>query len=190
MLAFLDKIFILLYLSGGIVKDNHIIDGKNVNYKAHGSKRFSVATPKEDEDEEAISGISDLFPKSNFIPLGEVLASVNKVTVFLDALDHVQITHIGSRPEEKIFYAGIMGLGLNIGIKKIARISTSINPNSLETAVTWYFSPENFDKANDLVLSFADKLDLTKLFEKDREKTHTSSDGQKYPVSGDSLNAN
>lgn len=172
------------------VTNRHIIDEKNVNYKAHGSKRFSVATPKEDEDEEAISGISDLFPKGNFIPLGEVLASVNNVTGFLDALDHVQITHIGSRPEAKIFYAGIMGLGLNIGIKKIARISTSINPNSLETAVTWYFSPENFDKANDLVLSFADKLGLIKLFEKDQEKTYTSSDGQKYPVSGDSLNAN
>ncbi len=83
-----------------------------------------------------------------------------------------------------------MGLGLNIGIKKIAKISSFINPNSLETAVTWYFSPENLDKANDLILSFADKLGLTKLFEKDQEKTHTSSDGQKYPVSGDSLNAN
>ncbi len=170
--------------------NRHIMGGKNVYYKAHGNKGFSVATPKKDEDEEAISGLSDLFPKSSFIPLGEALASINNVTGFLDALDHAQITGIGSRPEAKVFYAGIMGLGLNIGIKKIARISTSINPNSLETAVTWYFSPENLNKANDIILAFADKLGLTKLFERDQDKTHTSSDGQMLAVSGDSLNAN
>ena len=170
--------------------NRHIMEGKNIYFKAHGSKGFSVATPKEDEEEEAASGISDLFPKGNFIPLGEVLASIHNATGFLEALDHAQITHIYKRPETKIFYAGIMGLGLNIGIKKIARISTSINQNTLETAVTWYFSPENLDKANDIILAFADKLGLTKLFERDQDKTHTSSDGQMLRVAGDSLNAN
>ena len=54
----------------------------------------------------------------------------------------------------------------------------------------WYFTPENLTAANDAILSFIEMLDLPKLFRKDQSRTHTSSDGQKYPVAGDSLNAN
>ena len=168
--------------------NRRILEGKNEYYK-QGSKSFSVVTPKQDEAEGA-SGISELFPKSSYVSLVEVLASIQNVTGYLDALDHTQTTHIGKRPEAKTFYAGIMGLGCNIGVKRIAKISIAINQNSLENTVNWYFSPDNLDKANDRILSFIGQLDMHTLFQKNQEQSHTSSDGQKYPVSGDSLNAN
>jgi TnpA family transposase len=168
--------------------NQHILEGKNEYYK-QGSKSFSVATPKLNEEEGA-SGISELFPKSSFVSLVEVLASIQTVTGYLGALDHTQTTHIGKRPAAKTFYAGIMGLGCNIGVKRIAKISIAINQNSLENTVNWYFAPDNLDKANDRILSFIDRLDMHTLFKKNQEQSHTSSDGQKYPVSGDSLNAN
>ena len=168
--------------------NRHILESKNEYYK-QGSKSFSVTTPKLNEEEGA-SGISELFPKGSFVSLVEVLASIQTVTGYLDALDHTQTTHIGKRPAAKTFYAGIMGLGCNIGVKRIAKISIAINQNSLENTVNWYFAPDNLDKANDRILSFIDQLDMHTLFKKNQELNHTSSDGQKYPVSGDSLNAN
>ena len=37
-------------------------------------------------------------------------------------------------------FAGIIGLGCAIGIRKMARISKLINEAELENAVNWYFS--------------------------------------------------
>jgi TnpA family transposase len=119
-----------------------------------------------------------------------VLTTVNNATHFEDSFTHFQQKHIGGRPEAKIFYAGIMGLGCNIGIAQIAQIARHINEHALENTVNWYFSVENLLSANDAIIRFIDKLDIPKLFKKDQLKTHTSSDGQKFAIGVDSLNAN
>ena len=172
------------------ITNQHILSGKNEYIKFHKNGEFSLTTPKVDIEEALENTIADLFPKYQFIPLCEVLATVNNATEFLDVFTHWQTTHIGSKPSAKTFYAGLTGLGCNIGIKKLGRISTNINIHELETTVLWYFTPENLTSANDAILSFIDRLDLSKLFKKDQTRTHTSSDGQKYAVAGDSLNAN
>ncbi len=170
------------------VTNHHILSGVNKHIKFYKNGAFSLTTPKEDEEEE--STVIDLFPKTRFVPLSEILATVNNATGFLDAFSHWQTTHIGNKPSEKTFYAGIIGLGCNIGIKKLGRISTNINVSELDTAVNWYFTPDNLLAGSDSILAFIDNLDLPKLFKKDRAKIHTSSDGQKFSVAKDSLNAN
>jgi TnpA family transposase len=60
----------------------------------------------------------------------------------------------------------------------------------LENAINWYFSVDNVDAANDRVLQLMDRLELPNLLRRTQGRLHTASDGQKFEVRVDSLNAN
>ena len=71
----------------------------------------------------------------------------------------------------------------------MGRISSSINESTLQHAVNWYFTLENIRAANDRVLSITDQMDLPNAYRKSGDSLHTASDGQKFEVRTDSLNA-
>jgi len=175
-------------LSSQYEKTNrHILSSKNPYIRFKNSS-FYLATPKEEAGEE--EGIADLMPKARSIPLLSVLKTVNDTTNFINAFAHFQTKHVGKKPLAKTFFAGIMGLGCNIGTSQLAQISRHINQAELENTVNWYFSIDNLLTANDAIIHCIDRLSVPKLFKKDQEKTHTSSDGQKFAIGVDSLNAN
>jgi hypothetical protein len=62
--------------------------------------------------------------------------------------------------------------------------------SALEHAVNWYFSLDNLITANNRVLQFMDRLEFPKLMRRSPDRLHNSSDGQKFEVRADSLNAN
>jgi Tn3 transposase DDE domain len=170
--------------------NTHITDGSN-QYIRIKDGHFYLSTPKvEKVDEDEETAIADMFPKARSVPLLSVLTTVNSATNFVASLTHFQQKHIGVKPEARAFYAGIMGLGCNIGTAQIAQIARHINENELENTVNWYFSVENLQSANDAIIRFINRLSVPKLFKKDQHKTHTSSDGQKFAIGVDSLNAN
>jgi TnpA family transposase len=72
----------------------------------------------------------------------------------------------------------------------MARISTGMNEAELENTVNWYFSLDNVHAANDRILRLMDQLALPELYRSHPGLLHTSSDGQKFEVAVDSLNAN
>ena len=86
--------------------------------------------------------------------------------------------------------AGIIGFGCDIGHRKLAQISRQIDEGELDNVVNWYFSLQNIQDANDRILRFMDRMDLPNLYRQDSDVLHTSSDGQKFEVAVDSLNAN
>ncbi len=65
-----------------------------------------------------------------------------------------------------------------------------MSETELENAINWYFSLDNLDVANDRVLQLMDRLELPNLLRCRQGRPHTASDGQKFEVRGDSLNAN
>jgi TnpA family transposase len=69
-------------------------------------------------------------------------------------------------------------------------ISHPISESALEHTVNWYFSLDNIIAANDRLLQFMDRLELPNLMRRCADRLHTSSDGQKFEVRADSLNAN
>ncbi len=83
-----------------------------------------------------------------------------------------------------------MGYGCDIGHRKLAQISKDISKNELENTVNWYFSLANVQSANDRILQVLDRMDLPNIYRQKPDLLHTSSDGQKFEVSVDSLNAN
>jgi TnpA family transposase len=163
--------------------------GQNPLLKFRPNQTFYVSTPKEAE-EASMPSLQTFFPDRKYISLLEVLATVQQATHFLDEFAHWQHTHHQRRrPAEKTFLAGIVGLGCDIGEKKIAQISQQINEHELETTLNWYFSVPNLYAANDRILSVLDQLELPNLYRRDPDVLHTSSDGQKFEVAVDSLNA-
>jgi hypothetical protein len=130
-----------------------------------------------------------LSSRYNYISLVEVLSTVHHLTGFLDAFEPWYVKYARSRPPEKTFLAGIVGYGCCIGIGKMARIAKWINATELETTVHGYFTLENLHAANDLRLTFMDQLELPEVYRRHAGRLHTSSDGQKYGVAVESLNA-
>jgi len=78
----------------------------------------------------------DLFPHERYFSLFEILSTVNKATSFINCFEHWKTKGHGGRPDFKTIIAGIIGLGCNLGIRKIARISNSIVPTRLKIPLT------------------------------------------------------
>ena len=148
---------------------------------------FTVSTPKQEEHEAEL--LRPYFPDQYFVPLPEILSTVNGHTGFLNEFQHWQQRYVKGRSTDKILYAGIIGLGCAIGTPKMRRISRLINETSLQHAVNWYFTLENIQAANDRVLIVMDQMDLPNAHRQPGDLLHTASDGQKFEVRTDSLNA-
>lgn len=168
--------------------NQNIEDQKNAYLKISSGGDFTVSTPKQEEKTTEI--LKPYFPERHFVPLPELLSTVNAHTGFLEEFQHWQQRYVKSRIPDKILYAGIIGLGCAIGIPKMGRISPKINENSLQNAVNWYFSLDNIRAANDRIVAFMDEMELPNIYRREQGKLHTSSDGQKFEVRTDSLNAN
>ena len=171
------------------VEINHsLTTGHNVFLKTKSSKAYQIVTPKQEETES--DPLRGFLPEQNFVPLTQVLATVNDHCGFLTEFEHWQNRYTKSAVSTKALFAGIMGLECSIGTRKMARISSEITENALQHAVNWYFSLDNIQAANDRVVKFMDQMELPNIYRNSTELLHTASDGQKFEVRAESLNAN
>jgi len=168
--------------------NRHWLAGDNQLLKLHTDGGFHLVTPKEDESES--SSLLPFFPDRQYVSLIEVLSTVHTATRFLDEFEHWQLKYRRERPPERTFFAGVIGYGCDIGLGKIARVSKHLNESELERTVNWYFSLPNIQAANDRILRVLDRLELPNIYRRDQALLHTSSDGQKFEVAVESLNAN
>ena len=168
--------------------NTNILIGKNTHIKFHHGT-FSLITPPEDDTSDEEQTLSDIFPRETYVSLLEVLSTANASTDFLKRFEHLQNKNVHSKPTDSTFFAGIIGYGCNHGLQRIAQVSPRINPSELDTATTWYFSLDNINNASDDIIAFTASLDLTNLLRRSMTRLHTASDGQKYDVGPESLNA-
>lgn len=166
----------------------NIAAGENLFIKINKNKAYNIATPKQDEIES--DPLKPFFPEQNYVPLTEILSTVNHHSGFLGEFQHWQNRYTKNSTTNKLLYAGIMGLGCSIGTRKMAKISPNIKENALQHTVNWYFSLENVQAANDAVIKLMDQMELPNIYRKSQDTLHTASDGQKFEVRSESLNAN
>jgi TnpA family transposase len=159
----------------------------NPHFRMLTGKAFRVATPKQDNEES--EPLRHFFPDRHYVPLTEILATVNLHTEFATELRHLRQTNVRAAPE-KLLLAGVIGLGCAIGSAKMAQISPSIAAAELDSAINWRFSLENIRAANDRITSFIAAMELPGIYRRSESEIHTASDGQKFEVRTDSLNAN
>jgi hypothetical protein len=184
VLAELDERLYQQYLT----TNAHIAEGTNsfISFGAKGT--FTLKTPKQEEVE--ADPLHSFFPDRHYVSLLEVLATVNRFSGFLDEFQHWQQRYHRPKPLPSTLFAGIIGLGCEIGTRKMAQISQPLNEAELEYTVNWFFSPEGTHAANDRVVQLMDRLELPNLYRRIPGQLHTASDGQKFEVHTESLNAN
>jgi TnpA family transposase len=162
--------------------------GTNPGVKTRADGRPRFLTPAQPVDEEAPPS-RPLFPGPGLISLHEALHTVNQACRFTDCLEHWSPRNRPPRPAERVFFAGIMAYGCNLGLTRMAHATKHVAQSALENTVNWYFSLDNVRRANDAVVALTGKLPVSRLFQRDPHQTHTSSDGQKYYVAVDSIHA-
>ena len=69
-----------------LTTNRSIADGKNPHIKFKKNGGFTLATPKQEESD--AEPLQQYFPDRRFVPLVEVLATVNRFTHFVDELQH------------------------------------------------------------------------------------------------------
>lgn len=175
-------------LADQFAKTNANIEaGANAHVKRMPSGHLSLKTPKQDDvDSETLSRY---FPQRHFVPLTEILGTIDGATSFSESLTHLRRQY--ARPVQRaVLFAGVIGMGCGIGLRKMGRISGDIKEDALEHAADWHFSHENIVAANDRIVAVMDGLDLPEVYRRRSGQTHTASDGQKFEVMADSLEAN
>jgi TnpA family transposase len=168
--------------------NNNENSGNNPHLKIAASGSYRIVTPAIDDHDS--QPLQPFFPKRHIVPLTEILATVNQYSGFLGEFGHWQQQHARKTVSHRTLYAGIMGLGCNIGTRKMAQISPLVKEDELENTINWRFSQDNLQEANDRILKATDAMELPKHYQRTHDKLHTSSDGQKFEVRTDSLNAN
>jgi len=171
-----------------IKTNENIINNTNKHIKVHKTNDFTINTPAlELSDWEP--NLSDYFPDPYTVPMQEILFSVNKSSGFLNYFSHLK-TSYNREISDKLLVAGIMSLGYGMGNNEIASIAKDISPSALDNTVNWCFTTENVRNAIDSILKLTTATTIPSVYLEAEQKIHTSSDGQKWKVINDSLNAN
>lgn len=158
-------------------------NNKSLRIGKDGKPRVTTPSSKKLESE----GCLEILGKDTYHPLINILSDVGRLSDIGQAFSHFSRKATAKRLPENIIYAGIMGLGCNIGVRNMGRISKGVGADRLDYAVRWYFSKQNIDEANRRVLALTEKLSLPKIFSETQDRLHSSSDGQKFGVSVPSL---
>ena len=166
VLAELDEALHQQYL----VTNGHAAAGANPYLKATADGRFRIATPKQDDGPE--EPLQPFLPRRHYVPLAEILATVNRHALFTDELQHWQQRQ-PQRVREKALYAGVMGLGCGIGTRRMARIAQGVGEAELEHAVNWHFSLDGVQAANDRILRLTSEMNLPDIYRRAAERLHT-----------------
>ena len=87
-----------------LTTNRSIADGKNPHIKFKKNGGFTLATPKQEESN--AEPLQQYFPEHRFVPLVEVLATVNRFTHFVDELQHPQQRYHHASPRKPRSMAG------------------------------------------------------------------------------------
>jgi len=159
--------------------------GLNPYLKINDKEKVIVTTPAQEEKETEY--IADLLSQLGYVPILQVFKDINRSINLTDCFEHHNNKNVRRRPSVETFFAGLIGLGCNIGIPKMGQISTGVNPNTLYNTVNWYFSIKNLKAINTKIVQQIHDLALSDVFVDDPTNTHSSSDGRKVNVKVDSL---
>ena len=94
--------------------------GENQYLTLHADGTAHVKTLQQ-ESAESLS-LRTFFPERKYISMLEMLATVNQTTDFLSEFEHWQSKYQRAQPEAKVFFAGIIGYGCDIGHRKLVNL--------------------------------------------------------------------
>ncbi len=166
--------------------NNHYANGENKYLSVKNDNTFTITTPKIREHEPK-NKLAPIFAKDGIVPILTVLELVNNATNFTACFKHHSTKNVIMKPSSQDIFAGLLGKGCNHGIIRMANISKGITEDVLKNTINWFFSLQNIQDANDIILEYINKLSLPNIYKLDDKYSHTSSDGQKFNVGVNSI---
>ena len=114
------------------------------------------------------------------VELSELLIEVDGWTRFSDDFEHAGGTEPRSREVRNHLYASVLAQACNLGLTRMARISDLTYPQ-LAWCTNWYIREETLKAATTRLVNFQYHQTLSQFW---GSGTLSSSDGQRFPVSG------
>lgn len=164
------------------------IDGKNRYLIIRQDGKPWVNTPATDFATDSF--VSTTLSTQGVVPILHLLKAVDAVCDFTEAFKHHSPKRSKSKPPPELLMAGLMAHGCNIGVGKLAKISSGLDADTLKHCTNWYFNEENLHEANKSIIASVDALSLPDIFRTQPDATHSSSDGRKMNVDVECLHAN
>ena len=162
-----------------------INNGDNPFFKIKSKKDWTLQNEnKGDED------FTNFF-KEYEIDLFELLLFVESEVGFLKKFTHISPINTKREEESIRLLSVLIGLGTNKGLYQISKDLEGLYTGKqlTETSLT-RFRPETIQKANEMIINKTSKLPIFKHFSTDDLGTiHSSSDGQKFSVSVNTIRA-
>ncbi|MEM8563562.1 MAG: Tn3 family transposase [Pseudomonadota bacterium] len=164
------------------------LSGANSHMSVSDTGKCRVRTPKTGFDTH--SYISSTLSRQGIVPILQLLQRVDRACQFTKAFKHFSTKRSKMKPSRETLMAGVIAQGCNIGVNKLAKISTGVNLDTLRNGVNWYFDADNLRAANRAITSTIADLALANNYLTEPPALHTSSDGRKVSVAVDALQAN
>jgi TnpA family transposase len=168
------------------VNENYNL-GLNPYLKFDKNRKIVITTPPVEKPD--LERVAEYFKPAQYVSILNVLSDIEKAAPFLHHIGHQSKTHERKRPAPETFFAAIIALGCNIGVERMGNISRGIQSSSLRNTNDWYLTGQALQDANDAIIKIKNELALPDLHLRNPRERHTASDGQKYLLYLESLNA-
>ncbi|EHF6415732.1 Tn3 family transposase [Listeria monocytogenes] len=144
-------------------------------------KKLEKVTP--DEAEEYRKKLYSMIPK---IRLSDLLIEVDSWTQFSQEFIHDSTGNPPNEREKKIVFATLLGLGMNIGLEKMAQSTPGITYPQLANTKQWRFYKEALTCAQSILVNFQLGIPIADFW---GEGKTSASDGMRVPVGVSAIKA-
>ena len=142
-----------------------------------------------DSEKNQPNTISEMLYEVEKLSVKDVIQTIQGQYNFMQNFVHKRNRNVSRAVDEKLMLASIIALGCNIGPRAMIKCSEGISDSSLLTTIEHRMTPDNLRRANQFLTEKIENLSLSAVFQFDANTLHSSSDGQKLHVDGESLMA-
>ncbi|QXW84023.1 Tn3 family transposase [Bacillus sp. LJBS17] len=148
--------------------------------------KLSLARLEKDVPEEAKKFSASLYQMLPRIKLTDLLMDIAYITGFHEQFTHASNNRKPDKEETIIIMAALLGMGLNIGLSKMAEATPRLTYKQLANVSQWRMYEDAMNKAQAVLVNFHHKLQLSSYW---GDGTTSSSDGMRMQLGVSSLHA-
>nr|WP_228857506.1 Tn3 family transposase [Listeria innocua]UCZ49884.1 Tn3 family transposase [Listeria innocua] len=148
--------------------------------------KLSLARLEKDVPEEAKKFSASLYQMLPRIKLTDLLMDVAHITGFHEQFTHASNNRKPDKEETIIIMATLLGMGMNIGLSKMAEATPGLTYKQLANVSQWRMYEDAMNKAQAILVNFHHKLQLSSYW---GDGTTSSSDGMRMQLGVSSLHA-
>lgn len=148
--------------------------------------KLSIARLEKDVPEETKKFSAGLYQMLPRIKLTDLLMDVAHITGFHEQFIHASNNRKPDKEETVIIMAALLGMGMNIGLSKMAEATPDLTYKQLANVSQWRMHEDAMNKAQAVLVNFHHNLNLSSYW---GDGTTSSSDGMRMQVGVSSLHA-